>query len=235
MQFNCRDHIDDLRVHVFKIMTGEDPWILYSHFSDQGHNPTMTAAVLQGGEYDGALYLHIFDICKLKPNFQERKLLRLDIYVPTTTAIALERFIAATFGHGQGLDRTTADPGDYVGGPGVLPEMHGSFQGRAASVLAQGSRFEASSRAARVFLDNEAPAEGHIEMQGPELHMGVPDLTQVSTVAQASATPTDVPVGELRRDQSNPVYKAPGVVHIVFDRDQAQRVGATLARMFSDK
>ncbi len=232
MDIKFRSRVDDLRVHVIKIMTGRDPWILYSHFSDRDHNPTITAAVCDGGEYDGNLYLRIADICKLKPNFQNRQLLRLDVYVPTTTAQALEKFIATNLGHAEALGHAAANPGDYVTGAGILPKMGQSFQACAALVLAEGSQFRALGESSRVFLDEESPAEGHVEMQGSELHIGVPDLKQISSVAQGAATQTEVPSTELKRDQANPVYKAQGDIHLVFNSEQSMRIAATLAHMF---
>lgn len=232
MTLTLDSQIDQLRVHVVKVMTGDDDWILYSHFSDEGHNPTLSIARITTGQYGPGLYLHFHDLCKLKPNFQQRRLRRLDVYMPPATATAIRSFILDSFGSAETLTRALTDPGAFVGGPGVLPKIHDSFIAEASLAVATGSSFRAARRPARVFLDHETPAEGHIEMQGSELHLGVPDLFQTAKISQAAAIPVDVPDGELRRGQRNPVYKADGDIHLLFYQEEAQRIGATLAQMY---
>jgi hypothetical protein len=77
----------------------------------------------------------------------------------------------------------------------------------------------------------ERPNDGHIEMQGPEVHIGIPLSNVVfnGILNENLVQYITVPEGEIRvAGEINPIRKANGLIRIVLDQVQARNFAATL-------
>jgi hypothetical protein len=212
------------RAHVIKVPTTNRSIFPYSHYSDEGHDP-MLSVRLEGTQ----IILTCEDLFKLKPNVQHNPKLRMDIYLPGYSGLNLGNDILALVGGGNIAELTTVDPEDYREGPQTLPLIDEARRVSHSRAVMNIAGYSIEGNAGSVYMDRERPNEGHIEMVGPEIHLGIP-LTRVRGNLDLPQTRTlNVPQKELRvAGETNPIRKAPGTLSISFDIDQAQNLAATL-------
>lgn len=72
------------RIHVIKVPTTNNELFPYSHYNDYNHDPYLNAY-----KKDGELVIECEDLFKLKPNVQSKKRNRIDIYIPSKSALDL--------------------------------------------------------------------------------------------------------------------------------------------------
>jgi hypothetical protein len=179
----------------------------------------------------GGVELSCGDLFKLKPNVQQSPRNRIDIYMPGTAAAELGADILALSGPGDVAELSDVNPDDFRRGPQALPKITESrtVTHRGAGIRIAG--VEVSGSRGAIYLDQEAPQDGFIEMKGPEVHIGVPLQSTGGSLDPASITAVDVPSGEIRvLGEKNPVNKADGEVWIRLDQKNAADLAATLLR-----
>lgn len=212
------------RLHVVKCPTTQQNLFPYSHYKDPGHNPLIGVT-----REDDHLVLVCTDTFKLKPNVQVSPRLRVDIYMPGSSALEIGSDVLSMFGVGDIAELASVDPEDFRVGPQSLPRIR---EGRRVShihtkMTIAGYRIEGGP--GPMYVDQEEPAEGHIEMQGPEVHIGIP-LHQISgDLDQSAIRYVNVSLSELRvKGERNPVKKASGTLKVTLGAEQARNLAATL-------
>lgn len=214
------------RIHVVKVPTRLDNLFPYSHYADEGHDPFLDPKI----END-RLILVCEDLFKLKPNVQTSPRLRIDIYIPGQAALGLGVDIVEVFGPGNIAELANVNPEDFRRGPQTLPRIDEARKVRFAHASMSIAGFNISGGPGNVYIDRERPNEGHIEMQGPEVHLGLPlnpaniqgnlDMSLVQFI--------HVPTSEIRvRGETNPVKKAQGTLKLFFVPTQARDLASTL-------
>lgn len=217
------------RIHVIKVPTTRGDLFPYSHYADQGHDPMLEVL------FDHELCLTCTDLFKLKPNIQSYPKDRIDIYVPYSAAASISDEIASYFGLGQLAHRSATSPEAFRQGSQTLPLIGGSrfipYSWARVEIAGYTVTKNDPLQKQRVYIDQEWPNEGHIEMKGPEVHLGV-DLKNCSFqggLDYALIREFVVPERELRTGgEKNPINKAVGTVTIAFDRNNARALAATL-------
>lgn len=168
------------RLHVLKIPTTrqsdvfEDNLFPYTHYSDAGHDPRMTVHA-EGGQ----VLLRCSDRMKLHPNYAQNLRNRADIYMPGDGAASLALSIVAMTGPGDVAELADVDPEAARRGRQTLPYIREARRVRCSSFRASIAGCVIEGGDTPLYIDDEAPGEGHIEMMGPEVHIGIP-LDQVS-------------------------------------------------------
>lgn len=212
------------RAHVVKVPTTTKILFPYSHYADEGHNPLLGATMEEAN-----LVIACEDLFKLKPNVQANPRTRVDIYMPGRAAMELGVDIVEIFGAGNIAELAQVDPEAFRSGPQTLPRIHETRRVRHSGTNMSIAGFRIWGDQGPVYIDRESPNEGHIEMQGPEVHIGIPlqhihgelDLSQIRYVS--------VPERELRvGGEVNPIKKARGILRLSFDQSQARDLAATL-------
>lgn len=212
------------RVHLVKVPTHVKGLFLYSHYSDVGHDPFLEVERTNDG-----VRLSCSDLFKFKPNVQRSPRTRIDVYIPGSAATGLGADILSIVGRGRVAEVSTVDPEDFRAGPQSLPVITESRRLRHDGARAVVAGLVVASDGGSVFLDQEAPNEGHVEMQGPEVHIGVPLEGVYGKFEPEAVTRVAVPAGELRvAGERNPLPKAPGDVEITFTRVAAADLAVTL-------
>jgi hypothetical protein len=149
--------------------------------------------------------------------------------MPATSALEIGSDILSIFGAGNIAELASVDPEDFRAGPQTLPRIsearrvrHSHTEMTIAGYLIQGGP-------GPMYLDRESPAEEHIEMQGPEVHIGIP-LERVSGKLDESAIRyVNVPPSELRVEgETNPVRKATGTLSMALGVEEGRNLAATL-------
>lgn len=214
------------RIHVIQIPTTQNSLFPYSHYADQGHDPYLTVF------WDsGILYLKCEDLFKLKPNIQRSPRDRIDIYIPHNAAVSLGTEISGYVGTGMLAGDSGTDPERFRRGRQTLPLMDSSKSLYYDTAYVSIAGYTLSQNFGRVFMEPERPNTGHIEMKGPEVHLGF-DLRGCAVTGGKDLSliqPVSVPASELRAPgEHNPVEKAMGEVLISFDLENAKKLGSTL-------
>lgn len=212
------------RVHVIKVPTNNRNVFPYSHYSDEGHNPLISAQL-----WNDHVILTCEDLFKLKPNVQQNPRTRVDIYMPGNAGLELGNDLLALVGAGNIAELTSVNPEDFRNGPQTLPLIdearrvsHRRTEMNIASCTITGNQ-------GPVYMDRERPNEGHIEMVGPEIHLGIPLSNVIGNIDLTETREYNVPESELRvAGERNPIRKAYGRLNIMFDIPQAQNLAATL-------
>ena len=212
------------QLHVAKVPTSNPQLFPYSHYADAGHNPQ-----LQVEEIADGIRLVCSDLFKLKPNVQQNPRTRIDLYMPGESAASLGADILAVVGAGNIAELAQVDPEAFRSGPQALPVINEARRVSHSGADVEIAGYLVAGRPGSVYLDQEAPSEGHIEMRGPEVHIGVP-LTEVTgDLDTHRVVRVDVPVGELRvGGERNPNTKAEGVIRVAFAEASAADLAATL-------
>lgn len=157
------------QLHVIKVLTKELSFLPYSHYRDEGHNPHLEI------KSDGTnLVLECNDLFKLKNNYQSNPQNRMDIYMPYYTALNLGTEILRMFGEGKLAQISWSDPDAFRKGPQTLPLIEESRQLeylRAGMKI--GEQMIYNELGGRIFVDREKPNAGHVEMEMPEVHLGL--------------------------------------------------------------
>ncbi len=214
------------RIHVIAIPTTQEGLFPYSHYADQGHDPYLTVFC-----DSGMLYLKCEDLFKLKPNVQRSPRDRIDIYIPYNAAVSLGTEISRYVGTGMLAGDSGTDPEQFRQGVQTLPRIDSSkslyYDGADVSIAG----YALSQNSRRVYIEQERPDMGHIEMKVPEVHLGL-DLRGCAITGRKDPSLVQsvaVPISELRtRGERNPIEKAMGEVLISFDFENAKRLGSTL-------
>lgn len=212
------------RAHVVEVPTTSLDLFLYSHYADQGHDPQL-AVELSGG----AVILSCEDVFKLKPNVQAKPRNRIDIYIPGAAALSLGVDIVALVGAGQLAELALVDPEAFRKGQQTLPHIGESRQVTCSSAEVSLAGCQVRGQNCRVFLDRERPHDKHIEMKGPEVHLGIPLAQVAGALDPTQINKVTVPDAELRVvGEHNPVRKAKGRVLVSLPPEQARNLAATL-------
>ncbi|MEK3907873.1 hypothetical protein [Oceanobacillus sp. FSL W7-1309] len=212
------------RIHVIKAPTNNRTVFPYSHYSDEGHNPLISAHI-----ENNHVILTCEDLFKLKPNVQQNPRTRVDIYMPGYAGLELGNDILALVGAGNIAELTTVNPEDFRNGPQTLPLIDEARRVRQHQTMMNIAGCTINGNSGPVYMDRERPNEGHIEMVGPEIHLGIPLSKVNGTIDLAQTREYNVPETELRIiGESNPVRKAYGRLTISFEIQQAQNLAATL-------
>lgn len=212
------------QVHVIKVPTDREDLFPYSHYKDKGHNPMLSAELSEN-----QIVLSCKDIFKLKPNVQQNKRTRVDIYMPVYAGFELGNDILVLVGAGHIAELAAIDPENFRSGPQTLPLIDEArkVSHRHTEMHIAGSHIYGGPGS--VYIDRERPNDGHIEMQGSEIHLGIP-LTYARGIIDLSQTRTVmVPENEIRvQGESNPIRKCSATLRAVFDIKEAQNLAATL-------
>ncbi len=214
------------RIHVIKVPTTDRTLFPYSHYADAGHDPRLQVKA-EGTD----VVLECDDVFKLKPNVQQRPLNRIDIYLPGDAAEALALDIVALAGPGDVPALAGVDPEASRQGRQTLPVIR---ETRAVSYKRAGAQVAGMTAAGEngtVYVDNELPNEGHFEMKGPEIHLGIPLDSVRGTMDLSTTREVTVDPSELRvAGETNPIRKAAGRVGIRLDQRNAARLAAALLK-----
>lgn len=215
------------RLHVVKVPTAVKGLFPYSHYADAGHSPTLELQPAPDG-----IRLLCADVFKLKPNVQRSPRTRIDMYMPGDAAMGLAAELVPLVGRGRVARAAGVDPNDFRAGPQSLPIIAEARQLWCARADVSIAGLVVTGGVGTVYLDRESPNEGHVEMKGPEVHIGVPLRAGVSgSFDPRLVQRIEVPAEELRvAGERNPVPKAIGIVRIEFDLRQAADLAATLLR-----
>ena len=175
------------RLHVLKVPTTLVGYTLatslfpYTHYADAGHDPLIEVV---GGEKE--IMLRCRDVAKLHPNYQSHPRNRLDIYMPGDAAFNLALDIVAFTGARSVPELAAVDPEAYRRGPQTLPKIQATRRASCSRARATIAGIRVHSGPTPVYVDNETPNEGHVEMKGPEIHLGIP-LNEVDGVFDPSS------------------------------------------------
>ena len=214
------------RIHLIKVPTTVDGLFPYSHYNDQYHDP-----FLQINIFNNKVVVNCKDLFKLKPNVQQYRKNRIDIYIPYDSAVQIANEIEGIAGRGTLAGPALSSPEDYRRGPQTLPIITQSRKIMFSSANVTIAGYQITQTDGRVFIDTEEPNEGHIEMKGPEIHLGI-ELKNCSISGQKNhdlVTKMNVPENELRvNNEQNPIETARREVCIVFDIPNARSLAATL-------
>jgi hypothetical protein len=214
------------RIHVVKVPTTKRNFFPYSHYADDGHNPLMTTR-----NQNNQLIIECNEIFKLKPNVQAQPKNRIDIYIPHNAALEIGYDIIMMFGPGNIAEIANVNPEAYRVGPQTLPLIDETRTVRYISSDVSVGGFNVSGTNGSIYIDMERPNDGHIEMQGPEVHIGIPLSNVVfnGILNENLVQYITVPEGEIRvAGEINPIRKANGLIRIVLDQVQARNFAATL-------
>ena len=162
------------RLHVLKIPTTrqsdafEDNLFPYTHYADPGHDPRMEVLTEAG-----RLVLRCSDRMKLHPNYMTKPANRVDVYMPGTGAASLAVAIVAVTGSGDVAELADVDPEAARSGPQPVPYVREARRVFCSSFEASIAGCRIESRRSELYIDNEAPREGYIQMMGPEVHLAI--------------------------------------------------------------
>lgn len=214
------------RIHVVKVPSKNPSFFPYSHFRDEhAAGPILEAHYSME---QSILTLRIVGLAKLKPNIQVNPKLRIDIYGPHSTLHNLATHITRNLGAGVGAASAAVNPERARKGHQTLPRIDQQYIIEITSVhgICAGFTF---SGANKFYLDHERPADGHIEMIGPEFHIGIPLQTLSGAREEDIIICQDVPEDELRvKGETNPVPFAPFEIQITLGAGQARKFAATI-------
>lgn len=218
------------KLHVVKVPSCDPNFFCYSHYRDQHSvGPAIE------GIYDSdkeVVWLRSTGLAKLKPNVQVNPKLRIDIYGPHNTALGIAKQFTQLLGDGASAHISEADPEAARKGPQTLPEIDCQYQLAVQSVCGRcaGFKFEG---ARTIFFDHERPAEGHIEMAGPEFHFGIRLEMLTGARNDKLVDYQNVPDDELRvRGETNPVAFTPFDIRITMNLDQARIFATTIQKSY---
>lgn len=190
-------------LHVLKVPSTIDEFFPYSHYADEHSiGPTMECYYENP---EKPVILLITGLAKLKPNVQTNKKLRIDIYGPHSSLLDMAYQLTKIIGVGNTQSISKADPEAARVGMQTLPKMDKSFRLQILSVEGNCAGFKFGG-ATSLFFDHERPDDGHIEMVGPEFHLGIPLQTLSGSRNDSLLSFHDVPQRELRvKGEQNPV------------------------------
>lgn len=212
------------RIHVLKVPTTNEKLFPYTHYNDMNHDPYFKVRVQKG-----MLILECIDLFKLKPNVQAKKRNRIDVYIPGYSAIELGSKIIEIFGPGDIAELNKIDPELYRVGSQTLPIIKESRNVNYFEAYIKIGGYIAGGNNGRVFVDLEEPNEGHIEMLGPEVHLGIPIQSVSGKMDMNLIFEENVPDVEIRVEgETNPVKKSKGAVLIVLNDIEARNLATTL-------
>lgn len=212
------------RVHVLKIPTTNPNIFPYTHFSDKDHDP-----YLEVSNEKGYLVLTCTDLFKLKPNVQVKPKNRVDLYMPHNSAIEIGNEINKLFGTGNIADTSNVNPELSRKGPQTLPLIEETRSIKYAKTQMNIADCRIEGLRGTVYIDRELPNEGHIEMKGKEIHMGIPLQYILGNINTDLVSTHVVPEDEIRVDgEKNPINKAMGTFKIAFTKDEAKKLASTL-------
>lgn len=212
-------------MHVVKVPTSNRDLFPYTHYMDEGHHPLMTVSANQD-----EIVLNCRDWFKLKPNVQQAPRIRMDIYMPGGAGLLIAKEISRAIGEGEIAELSSVNPEDYRDGPQTLPKIDESrkVQHVGATIIIAG--FQVDSPSGDIFIDMERPNEGHIEMKGPEIHLGIPLEEIWGELDKVQIRRYIIPQSELRvAGEKNPVPKALGEILIFLDYHNARSLAATFS------
>ena len=214
------------RIHVIKVPTKIKSLFPYSHYNDVHHDPFLSV-----NSKDGQIELVCEEMFKLKPNVQKAPRNRIDIYIPLEAGVSIATEIEGYTGAGIEAESTTVSPERFRIGEQTLPQIKASKKIDFSNTQVCIAGYTIIQNEGRIFIDSEEPAEGHIEMKGPEIHLGI-DLRNCTVEGNKDMEEIiyeDVPEGELRvGNEKNPIEKARGIVKIILSEDDAKKLAHTL-------
>lgn len=212
------------RLHVVKVPTKLRSLFPYTHYADNGHDPKLVC------HYDEEmLTLECVDLFKLKPNVQSKPRNRVDIYMPGEAALKLGVQIISLYGKGEIAALSNIDPNLFRKGPQTLPRIDESRRVRHKYSEMIIAGFKVVGESGPVYVDIERPSEGHIEMKGPEVHIGVPLSSVDGNLNKDLIELVTIPETELRVEgEKNPVKKSMGQLRICFEIAEARNLATTL-------
>ena len=212
------------RLHFVKFPTPNKDVFPYTHFADLGHNPNIYIEKMSN-----SILLICQDIFKLKPNVQKSPRTRVDVYMPSESAFEIGKEIVAFLGEGKVAEKAVSNPDDFRRGPQTLPLIDESRTIQHAGTFFEIAGVLIGGEKGSVYIDRERPNEGHIEMRGAEVHIGIPLTFLRVTLNREAIKRVEVPRSELRvGGESNPINKADGVLRINFLPSEAKKLSATL-------
>lgn len=227
------------RLHVLKIPTDRaslvfaDNLFPYTHYRDPGHDPRIEAVPAGAG-----VVLRCVDRIKLHPNYMCRPQNRADIYMPGDAATALAMDIVAVTGPGPVPELAAVDPDAFRRGPQTLPRILRTRMAACSGFRATVAGCVIASGRTPVYVDNEVPREGHVEMIGPEVHLGirlagVHGRLDLGAVHDAAAWQAAAGRPSLERREGivdRPAPTAELTVEIAFDMDEGAVLAACLLK-----
>ena len=214
-----------LRIHVVKVLSADkNKPVFYSHFNDEGHDP---CCVIKCDKYKACL--SITDVFKHKPNVQKNPKTRIDIYMPQDTAVKIAKQFKNAYLQGQVIEDSAANPEAARIGSQKLPEILRQVKLPYEAVNAEIAGYIFKGFHGSLYVDSERPVEEFREMQGPEVHIGIQNLTQSGKLNPELITEVHVPKDELRvLGEINPISKSTGHVSLVFSGKSASNFAATI-------
>lgn len=225
------------RLHVLKISTDRasavfaDNLFPYTHYRDPGHDPTIVVMRAAAG-----FGLCCVDRVKLHPNYMTRPQNRADIYMPGDAAVSLAAEIVSLTGPGPVPALAAVDPDAFRRGPQTLPRILRTRMASCSGFRATVAGCIVTSGRTPVYVDNEAPREGHVEMIGPEVHLGIRlagvqgrlDPGAVRDAGAWQAASSRPSFGRREGIVDRPAPTAEMTVEIAFDMDEGAVLAACL-------
>ena len=218
--------MENTQIHVIKVPTDNDFIFPYSHYSDEHHNPFFMVNTKNNN-----LKLEVRDLFKMKPNYQTCPKNRIDIYIPVSTALYIGDKVIRNFGAGELGELNNIDPENFRGGPQTLPKISESRKVflKYAEFTILGITYVAQNTI--MYIDNEKPAAGHVEMKGKEIHFGIPLFDQYGKLDKRFVIYRETPDNETKvYGETKNGKKAIGYCQLKFNQDNARNLASTLIK-----
>jgi len=215
------------KLHVVKVPTTAPALFPYSHYRDM-HSAGPLVEVWCDDTAD-VFSLRVSALAKLKPNVQSSPKLRIDIYAPPSTGLDIANQVLRYSNRaGIAAKQAGVDPETARQGPQTLPIISGTYKVPITRIHGSCAGY-VFSEADTMYYDREEPAPEHVEMVGPEMHLGIPMQSLGGARNERLMVEHVVPEGEVRvAGENNPVTFAPLSVLIILSGTQAVNFAATV-------
>lgn len=222
------------RLHVVKVPSQDETFFPYLHFADAESAGPMLELLINDTKTE--VFIRVAGAAKLKPNVQKNPKLRIDVYGPHTTALRLATAIKANLvGTGTVLVTTSENPEKSRIGPQTLPLIDKKYKVPLAGATGSCSGFF-FSEAKCLYFDHERPNDGHVEMAGPEMHIGVPLLQLVGAFDPNLVISREVPESEVRvRGETEVVRFSPLEAQLTLTKQNALNFAETILDSYSNQ
>lgn len=218
-------------IHVIKVPTTHKRLFPYSHFSDEYHSPFFSIT-----STDDYLSLEVRELFKLKPNNQKQPRNRVDIYMPVSTALSIGEQIITKYGPGQLAELNSINPENFRAGPQTLPVINEARTVKYLDVQFNIVGISLEGKNGRIYVDDEAPAEEHVEMKGKEIHFGIQLQTITGNIDNRFLLLRKVPDTETKVEgERDPIFKAIGYFKVTIDIENARNLASTLIHYCKEK
>lgn len=222
------------RLHVVKVPSQDQTFFPYLHFADAESAGPLLELLLN--ESNSEVLIRVVGAAKLKPNIQTNPKLRIDIYGPHTTALRMaEAMKANLIGAGVGLASTPDNPEKSRIGPQTLPLIDKQYKVPLADAEGGCSGFIFSGSKC-LYFDHERPNDGHIEMAGPEMHIGVPLRNLAGANDPKLIISREVPESEVRvRGETKIVRFSPLEAQLTLTKQNALNFAETILNSYRNQ